>query len=119
MSKKIMIFDDDHDILEVTSLILSKRHYKVKAVNDLHDFLDKILKFQPNVILMDIRIPELGGKEATRIIKKTMRTKNIPVILFTAHNKGKDDLINMTGAQDVLFKPFNIKTLVRKIEAVM
>lgn len=113
-----MIFDDDHDILEVTSVILSKRQYQVEAVNDLNNFLEKILRFRPNVILMDLRIPELGGKEATRIIKKTSDTKNIPVILFTAHNNGKDNLIDVTGAQDVLFKPFNIKTLVKKIEAV-
>ena len=113
-----MIFDDDHDILEVTSVILRKRQYQVEAVNDLNDFLERILRFRPNVILMDLRIPELGGKEATRIIKKTLDTKNIPVILFTAHNNGKDNLMDVTGAQDVLFKPFNIKTLVKKIEAV-
>jgi DNA-binding response OmpR family regulator len=52
------------------------------------------------------------------IIKKTLATKNIPVILFTAQNNGKDNLMDVTGAQDVLFKPFNIKTLVKKIEAV-
>jgi two-component system cell cycle response regulator DivK len=119
MCKKIIIFDDDKDILEVTSVILRKRDYRVKTVRDLDNFMEMILEYKPDVILMDLRIPEIGGKEATRLLKNKSPTRNIPVILFTAHNNGKENLIEVTGADDVLFKPFNITNLVNKIEAVI
>jgi DNA-binding response OmpR family regulator len=119
MLKKIIIFDDDKDILEVTSVILRKRDYLVKTVRNLKNFMKDILDYHPDVILMDLRIPEIGGKEATLLLKKEKSTQNIPVILFTAHNNGKENLISFTGADEVLFKPFSIKDLIGKIEKVI
>jgi len=119
MSRRVIIFDDDKDILEVTSVILRKRDYNVKTVTNLKNFMKEILDYGPDVILMDLRIPEIGGKKATIILKNDAYTQKIPVILFTAHNNGKENLISYTGADEVLFKPFSIKALVGKIEKVI
>ena len=112
MAKRILIFDDDKDILEVTAAILSKYNFEVKTINYLENgFLTNVRNFKPDVILMDLRIPEIGGMAATLQLKKTSDTKDIPVILFTAQNNGKETLEKSTGADDVVFKPFTISNL--------
>lgn len=118
MLKRIIIFDDDKDILEVTSVILSKRDYVVKTVGNLRNFMGDILDFHPDVILMDLRIPDIGGKKATIRLKKAKKTQSIPIILFTAQNNGREELKTITGANGILFKPFTIKNLIDKIENV-
>ncbi len=119
MGKKVIIFDDDQDILEVTVAILHNRNFEVKGVDHLDGFLDKVLKYSPDVILMDLRIPEIGGEEATRLLKNTSSTTDIPIIIFTAHSNGEKNIKDITGANDVVYKPFNINTLVRKIERII
>ncbi len=110
MSKPIiLICDDDNDILEVTSLILSKE-YNVKTKNKLHDPVEIVLEENPCLVLMDIWIPEVGGEEAVRLLKANHATKDIPVIFFSANTEIKKMTADC-GADGYISKPFTIREL--------
>lgn len=120
MAKKVMIFDDDEDLLEVCSLILSARSFEVILKNRCTDIIKDIQIHQPDVILMDSWIPDLGGIRATNLIKTNREFSHIPVIFFSANNN-VEELAEQAGADFSLQKPFNIaeleKLVLRAIEA--
>ncbi|QEC68114.1 response regulator [Panacibacter ginsenosidivorans] len=114
---KIMIFDDDKDILDICSIILKAKGYKVFTETSCENVIEKIKACEPKVILMDNKIPETGGIAATRFIKQTESTKNIPVIFFSA-NTNVAQLSKEAEADYFLQKPFDITELENMIELV-
>lgn len=112
--KKILIFDDEAAILEVISIIFEENGYEVEISETSHDILEKVEKFQPDVILMDNWIPNIGGVEATQLIKNHEKFKDIPVIYVTANN----DIVALAKqaqADDYVAKPFNLGDLEDKV----
>jgi CheY-like chemotaxis protein len=112
--KKILIFDDDTTILEVITIIFEENGYEVEISETSHDILEKVTKFQPDVILMDNWIPRIGGVEATKLLKSHDEFKKIPVIYVTANN----DIVALAEqaqADDYVGKPFNLDDLEGKV----
>lgn len=109
MAKKIIIYDDDMDLLEVCSLILTARNFEVVIRDKCTEIIDDIAKHQPDVILMDNWIPDIGGVKATRLVKGSAFS-HIPVIFFTANNN-VTELATEAGADYSLQKPFDISEL--------
>src|SRR5215213_10266307 len=103
---KILIFDDDKDILDICTIILQVKGYQVFTETSCEHVIEKITTRQPKVILMDNKIPETGGIAATRLIKQTASTKNIPVIFFSA-NTNVAQLSKEATADYFLQKPFD------------
>ena len=110
MPGRIMIFDDDADLIELCSIVLKSKHYEVRGFCKCTDILKEVLLFSPHVILMDNRIPDTGGVKATREIKNDFRFKSIPVIFFSA-NERVQELAAEAGADFYLQKPFDIGEL--------
>jgi CheY-like chemotaxis protein len=108
--KRILIFDDDQDILEVCATILEIRGHKVFTSDNCHQVEEKIRSYNPDIILMDNKVGNTNGVEATQHIKKTDHLRNIPVILFSA-NANIAELAVAAGAQGYLAKPFDISEL--------
>lgn len=104
---KVLIFDDDPDILELCSLILQTRGYKTIGETTCNNVISKIKEARPDVILMDNWIPDIGGIQATQLIKNDPETKHIPVIFFSANNN-VENLSQSAGADHHLQKPFDI-----------
>ena len=117
-NKKIVIFDDDEDILSICSYILEEQGWKVYAFTDCNNIEEKVSSILPAVILMDNWIPDDGGIIATQTIKKVEKLKNIPVIYFSA-NSDIELLANHAGAETYLAKPFDLEELERVINAVL
>ena len=112
--KKILIFDDDKTILEVITIIFEENGYQVEISETSHDILEKVTQFQPDVILMDNWIPNIGGVEATRLLKSHEEFNRIPVIYVTANN----DIVALAEqaqADDYVAKPFNLDDLEGKV----
>ncbi|MDQ3191940.1 MAG: response regulator [Bacteroidota bacterium] len=109
MKKCILICDDDIDILEVTKIVLQK-NFKVETLTHCNDIFQNYEKFSPDLILMDLWIPDMGGEAVTRLLKSSDKTKKIPVIIFSANNDIEKVAFN-AGADGFLRKPFDIKTL--------
>ncbi len=116
--KKIVIFDDDEDILSICSFILEEQGWKVFAHSDCNNIVEKVMSIMPDVILMDNWIPDDGGIIATQKLKKSEELKNIPVIYFSA-NSDIELLASHAGAETFLAKPFDLEDLERIINTVL
>jgi CheY-like chemotaxis protein len=110
MPGRVMIFDDDADLIEVCSIVLKSKNYEVCGRYSCHDILNEVLIFSPQVILMDNRIPVSGGVKASLEIKNDIRLKSIPVIFISANERVRE-LAAEAGADFFLKKPFEIEEL--------
>jgi DNA-binding response OmpR family regulator len=115
MKNCVLIYDDDLDILAVCKIILSQHNYRVETRTRNTDLIDDLDKLKPDMVFMDIRIPELGGEKAVTLMKSNKATENIPIILFSA-NSEIEEIFKRTGADGFLKKPFEIKTLLSVLE---
>ncbi|UII19733.1 response regulator [Fulvivirga ligni] len=109
MKKTVLICDDDKDILELCTFILSK-NYEVQTSLHVINILDLIEEKQPDLILMDLWIPDIGGEQATALLKKNEETKDIPVILFSANDEIQK-VYERVGANGYIKKPFTVSDL--------
>jgi two-component system alkaline phosphatase synthesis response regulator PhoP len=110
MNKKVLILDDDMDILQICSIVLKKKGFEVSTLNNSHHVVDHVRNYQPDVILMDNWIPGPGGIEATKELKNTPDLHGIPVIFFSA-NSNVTQLAREAQADYFLQKPFDITEL--------
>jgi CheY-like chemotaxis protein len=113
--KSILICDDDVAILEVTKTILELSGYHVETKENTNDIIETVLQVKPDLIIMDLWIPEVGGEETTMILKADDRTKNIPIILFSANND-IERIASKTEAEDFIKKPYEIQELEEKVK---
>jgi CheY-like chemotaxis protein len=118
MGKKILICDDDSDILELTESVLEAEGFIVNKAQNCDRIVEMILEKKPDIVLMDLKIPSIGGAEATRRIKGNSQTKQIPVLLFTANNIGAQ-IAEDVGADGIVEKPFDIDGLISLINSML
>ncbi|HEY9004428.1 MAG TPA: response regulator [Mucilaginibacter sp.] len=117
-TKKIVIFDDDEDILSICSYVLEEQGWEVHAFTDCNNVTEKVSSICPDVILMDNWIPDAGGIVATQALKHDDKLKNIPVIYFSA-NSDIQLLASNAGAESYLAKPFDLHQLEQVINSVL
>ncbi|WCT12222.1 response regulator [Mucilaginibacter jinjuensis] len=117
-TKKIIIFDDDEDILSICSYILEEQGWEVHTFTDCNNIVEKVSSVNPAVILMDNWIPDAGGIIATQTLKKSEELKHIPVIYFSA-NSDIQLLAEHAGAETYLAKPFDLEDLEQIINTVL
>jgi two-component system cell cycle response regulator DivK len=110
MKKKVLILDDDLDILQICTIVLKKKGFDVLTINNSNQVVEQVKNYQPDVILMDNWIPGPGGIEATRTLKLMPETQDIPVIFFSA-NSNVTQLAQEARADYFLQKPFDISEL--------
>ncbi|SFH13092.1 response regulator [Pedobacter insulae] len=108
MNKKVFIFDDNTDILELCTLILEDAGYEIKTSATSNDITNQVSAYMPDLIFMDNWLPDVGGVEATQELKSDPLLKHIPVIYFSANNDVKA-LAEKAGADNYLAKPFDIQ----------
>jgi two-component system cell cycle response regulator DivK len=117
-NKKIIIFDDDEDILSICSFILEEQGWKVHTFTNCNTIAERVSDILPDVILMDNWIPDEGGIMATQRLKRNEKLKSIPVIYFSA-NSDIQLLADHAGAESYLAKPFDLEELERVINTVL
>lgn len=118
VKRKIIIFDDDEDILSICSYVLEEQGWEVHTFTDCNNVTEKVSGISPDVILMDNWIPDAGGIIATQTLKKSDTLKNIPVVYFSA-NSDIQLLANHAGAETYLAKPFDLHDLEKVIDNVL
>ncbi|MGE6218195.1 response regulator [Nubsella zeaxanthinifaciens] len=114
MSKRVYIFDDNKDILELCTLILEGAGYETRTSSTSNNIIDQVAAFVPDLILMDNWLPDVGGIAATQELKKHPVYQSIPVVYFSANNDIKA-LAQAAGAESYLPKPFDIDELENKV----
>ena len=114
---KILICEDDPDLIEIMLLLLSA-DYDVKAIDNCEDILSTLENFHPNLILMDLRIPVMGGEKATEMLKSNQQYKDIPVLIVSANNE-ISKVAKRVNAADYMPKPFNVKAFKKKVSELV
>lgn len=111
---KILVVDDDTDILTVVEIILSMNNFKVKTIPRWEEITHAIQTFSPDLILLDVALGSADGREICKQLKKSGETQHIPVILFSAHY---DMVNNIQGcmANGLITKPFETSYLLETI----
>jgi CheY-like chemotaxis protein len=116
MAKKILIVDDEPDVLKVESFRVKKLGFDVVTAVDGEEALAMIKRENPALVLLDLHLPKIGGSEVCARIKADKDLNPIPVILVTASAENLIDTAKLCGADDYLIKPFDPADLARKIE---
>jgi twitching motility two-component system response regulator PilG len=115
--KKILIVEDEESLLKLESILLTSKGYDVKGVADGRAALETVVSMMPDLVLLDIMLPEIDGFEVCRQIKESDATKHIPVIMLTA-KKSREDMARgeKVGADWYITKPFKSAMVIETIQ---
>lgn len=114
---KILIVDDDENIAELISLYLTKECFETKVVYNGESALTEFKTFAPDLILLDIMLPEIDGYDVLREIRKESK---VPIIMLSAKGEVFDKVLGLElGADDYIIKPFDSKEMVARVKAVL
>jgi DNA-binding response OmpR family regulator len=114
--RRILAVDDDHDILEVLQFILEDSGYIVDTLSDGRQLMDTIQDKHPDLILLDIMLGNMDGRELCKEVKMQVATHNIPVIMISASHNIADTFKHDNGPNDFVAKPFDINVLLNSIK---
>ena len=118
--KKILIVDDESDIVELLSLRLESEGFEVISAGDGYTALDKARKDKPDLIILDLMLPKINGYKVCRILKFDEKHKGIPIIIFTARGQEQDKQLGKeVGADAYLVKPFEPQILMKTINKLL
>ncbi len=119
-AKKILIVDDEPDLVELVSYNLKKEGFKVSSSPNGEDALEKVRRNAFDLIILDLMLPGIQGVELCRMLRNNPRTEAIPVIMLTARGEVSDRIRGLeTGADDYLTKPFSPRELIARVKAVL
>jgi CheY-like chemotaxis protein/MinD-like ATPase involved in chromosome partitioning or flagellar assembly len=120
MAEKILVIDDDLDTLRLVGLMLQRQGYEISAATNGQQGLEKALEEKPNLILLDIMMPDMDGYEVARRLRKNPITINIPILMFTAKTQLDDKVAGFeVGADDYLTKPTHPSELQSHVKALL
>lgn len=114
--KKILIVDDEQDIVESLKFVLETEGYECYTAFNGEDGLSVAKELIPDLMILDIMMPKMNGYKISRLLKFDNKYKNIPIIMLTARSQEEDKLIgNETGANEYITKPFDLDFVVNKV----
>jgi pilus assembly protein CpaE len=120
MTEKILIIDDDVDTLRLVGLMLQRQGYQITAATNGQQGLSKALEEQPDLILLDVMMPDMDGYEVTRQLRQNPITANTPILMFTAKTQLDDKVAGFeVGADDYLTKPTHPSELQAHVKALL
>lgn len=116
LKKKILVIDDEPGLVEMLSELLSEENYQVFTAMNGQQGLEQLAKEKPDLILLDIKMPDWDGRDLLAKIKGTSETSSIPVIMLTAVTETKSIIHSQSmKASDYIMKPFKHEELLRQI----
>jgi DNA-binding response OmpR family regulator len=119
MKKKILVVDDEDDILHFLDLVLSEKGYAVKTAANGHEALTHAQRDPPDLVLLDIMMPQMDGWEVLKLLRVDEATARVPVAMLSARTEARDRVQGLQeGAIDYICKPFSLSELLEKIAAI-
>lgn len=119
---KILIVDDAVENIKLVTEILNrpKNEYHIEAAGDGYEALEKVKKFDPDLIMLDVVMPGIDGFEVCRILKEDEKTRLIPIVMITALDSQQDRLRGLeSGVDDFISKPFNVYELLARVKNLL
>jgi len=118
--KRILLVDDERDLLDLITYNLQRNGYDVASTLNGNEALELAAREEPDLILLDLMLPGLDGTEVARRLKSDPRTAHVPLIMLTAKGEETDVVVGLTlGADDYITKPFSMKILLARISAAL
>jgi DNA-binding response OmpR family regulator len=120
MAEKILVVDDDLDTLRLVGMMLERQGYQILAASNGEQALDKARAEMPDLILLDLMMPDIDGVEVARQLRGDPRTQDILIIMFTAKGQTEDKIVGLdAGADDYITKPTQPRELIAHVKAVL
>ncbi|MDY6838952.1 MAG: response regulator [Thermodesulfobacteriota bacterium] len=118
--EKILVVDDEEDIIELLRFNLSREGYQVSSAKSGEEALTLVRSEMPSLLLLDLMLPGIDGLEVTRRLKSNPNTMNVPIVMLTAKGEEPDIVAGLElGADDYVTKPFSPRILVARVRAVL
>jgi two-component system response regulator VicR len=119
--KKIIYIEDESEMIDLVRLILGRKGYEVIGAKGGHDGLEIVQKELPDLVLLDLMMPDMDGWQVYQQLRTAETTRDIPVIIITAKAQSIDKVLGLHIAKvdDYISKPFNPKELIDSVESVM
>ncbi len=111
----VLVIDDNEEILSTLTIILTKKSYQVSVQSRMDDWQETITEINPDLILLDKCLGWMDGCELCKGLKSNKQLSRIPVIMFSAYNKRREECL-LSGANDFLEKPFQMQHLLQAID---
>ena len=116
MKAKILVVDHEQETLKLVTLHLQEAGYRVLGARDGKEALEKIRKTQPELIILDLNLPQMDGLELCKILRQQVITETVPVVILTARNSEVDRVLAFEfGANDYITKPFNPREVILRV----
>jgi two-component system response regulator VicR len=121
ITRRVIYIEDEPEMIDLVRLILLRRNFKVIGANGGREGLELVHRLHPDVILLDLMMPDMDGWEVYQKLKSVESTKSIPVIIITAKAQNIDKVLGLQIAKvdDYISKPFNPKELIDSIERIL
>jgi two-component system alkaline phosphatase synthesis response regulator PhoP len=120
VKEKILIVEDEKDIVKMLDYNLKKEGFRTISASDGEDALDLATREHPDLIILDLMLPGINGLEVCKTLKKETKTASIPIIMLTAKTQESDKVVGLElGADDYMTKPFSVRELIARIKAVL
>jgi len=118
--QKILVVDDEPDLVEMVKDVLERNDYSVISAGNADLAIKKVRESKPNLIILDLNLPGIGGIEVCRILKQDKQTSSIPIIMVTVKSTETEKIAGLeAGADDYMTKPFSTGELVARVRAVL
>ena len=115
--KKILIVDDEADIIEILQFVLETEGFQCFTAYDGETGLNLAREIHPDLIILDVMMPKINGYKISRLLKYDNKYKDIPILMITARSQEEDKIIGEeTGADEYITKPFNVDYVVEKVK---
>jgi DNA-binding response OmpR family regulator len=120
MAKKILVIDDEEDYINLVRTVLEPLGYSILSTSNGLEGINRIKSEIPDLVILDVNMPEVNGYQITEQIRRTQEIKHIPIILLTVRRKEDDKVKGLDlGADDYITKPFHPKELIVRVETVL
>ncbi|HLP07594.1 MAG TPA: response regulator transcription factor [Opitutaceae bacterium] len=118
--KRILIVDDEPDVTELVGYQLRAKGYSIEALNNPTQSIAKIRSFQPDLVILDVMMPDISGIQICRMLRADPKTKDVPVVFLTARAEEADRVLGLeVGGDDYICKPFSSKELLLRIQGLL
>lgn len=118
-TKKILIVDDEEDVTDLLEYNLKNQGYEIKVINDPLLIMGVARNFQPDLIMLDVMMPELSGIQICRMLRGDSTMKHVPIVFLSARSETEDRVKGLeTGADDYINKPFDVREVILRVQTL-